>query len=338
MSSKLQKTITSIILLVIGFVILNVLVATRIIDEYTTQVLTIGAINVIIALGLNLISGYTGQLALGHAGFMAVGAYTTAALMMKLNVPIFPAIFAGGLMSALFGLLIGLPTLRLHGDYLAIVTLGFGEIIRVIMVNLADITGGPAGLKGIPPFTTNFVWRPVVSFAVVLLFLVLVVILISNLIKSSPGCAIISVREDEIAANAMGINVFYYKNFAFTLSAFIAGLGGGLYAPFFGYLNPNMFNFQKSVEFLIIVVLGGMGNITGTVLAGFGLTYLQEFLRFLQDYRLVIYPLILIIMMLFQPSGLMGVFGNKEFSLTGLADKINQMVFRKSSAEKAGEK
>ncbi|NLW55815.1 MAG: branched-chain amino acid ABC transporter permease [Firmicutes bacterium] len=310
----------------------------RIIDEYTTQVLTIGAINVVVALGLNLISGFTGQLALGHAGFMAVGAYTTAALVMKLGVPIFPAIFGGGLISALFGLLIGLPTLRLRGDYLAIVTLGFGEIIRVIMINLTEITGGPAGLKGIPPFTTNFYWRPVVSFAIAYLFLVLVITLISNLLKSSPGRAIVSIREDEIAANAMGINVFYYKMFAFTLSAFIAGLGGGLYAPFFGYLSPNMFNFQKSVEFLIIVVLGGMGNLTGTVLAGFGLTYLQEFLRFLQDYRLVIYPLILIVLMLFQPSGLMGLFGNREFSLAGLAEQVNQLLFRKDPAEKAGEK
>ncbi len=337
-NERLKRTIISIILLVLVSVFLNVLVAMRIIDEYTTQVLTIGAINVIVALGLNLISGFTGQLALGHAGFMAVGAYTTAALVMKLGFPIFPAIFAGGLVSALFGFLIGLPTLRLRGDYLAIVTLGFGEIIRVIMINLAEITGGPAGLKGIPPFTNNFFWRPVVSFGIVYLFLVLVVFLISNLLKSSPGCAIVSIREDEIAANAMGINVFYYKMFAFTLSAFIAGLGGGLYAPFFGYLNPNMFTFLKSVEFLIIVVLGGMGNITGTVLAGFGLTYLQEFLRFLQDYRLVIYPLILIVLMLFQPSGLMGLFGNREFSLTGLAEQINQALFRKSPAEKAGDK
>ncbi len=339
MSRQYKTTITSVWLLAVGFIIINGLVALRLIDEYTTQVLTIGGINVIIALSLNLISGFTGQLAFGHAGFMAVGAYTTAALIMQLNVPTFLAILAGGLMSALFGLVIGLPTLRLHGDYLAIVTLGFGEIIRVIMINLSDITGGPAGLKGIPPFTTNFFWRPVLSFALVQLFLILVIIMLSNLIKSSPGCAIISVREDEIAANAMGINVFYYKIFAFTLSAFIAGLGGGLYAPFFGYLNPNMFNFLKSVEFLIIVVLGGMGNITGTVLAGFGLTYLQEFLRFLKDYRLVIYPLILILMMLFQPAGLMGIFGNKEFSLTGFVRNLKrkQIFRRRSASDKAGD-
>jgi len=269
---------------------------------------------------------------------MAVGAYTTAALVMKLNVPILPAMIGGAVMAALFGFLIGLPTLRLRGDYLAIVTLGFGEIIRVVMINLPNLTGGPAGLKGIPTFTTNFFWRPVLSFAMVYFTLALVVVLLSNLLKSSHGKAIISIREDEIAANAMGINVFYYKIFAFTLSAFIGGLGGALYAPFFGYLSPNMFNFQKSVEFLIIVVLGGMGNLTGTVLAGIGLTYLQEILRFLKDYRLVIYPVILIIVMIFQPSGIMGLFGNREFSLTALINKlIGKSPIQEKSADKAGE-
>jgi branched-chain amino acid transport system permease protein len=336
--SKKKTTVVSGFVVAIVLLLLNVLVALRIIDEYTSQVLTIAGINVIIALGLNLISGFTGQLALGHAGFMAVGAYTTAALMMKLNIHVFPAIIGGALMAAIFGFLIGLPTLRLRGDYLAIVTLGFGEIIRVVMINLPDLTGGPAGLKGIPTYTTNFFWRPVVSFALVYFVLAFVVVLLSNLLRSSHGKAIISIREDEIAANAMGINVFYYKIFSFTVSAFIGGLGGALYAPFFGYLSPNMFNFQKSVEFLIIVVLGGMGNLTGTVLAGIGLTYLQEVLRFLKDYRLVIYPLILIVVMIFQPSGIMGLFGNREFSLATLINKLNsERPTQEKSSDKAGE-
>lgn len=338
MVSKKRTTVASSIIVAFVLLLLIVLVRYRVIGEYTSQVLTVAGINVIIALGLNLISGFTGQLALGHAGFMAVGAYTTAALMMKLNVPTFPAILGGALMSALFGFLIGLPTLRLRGDYLAIVTLGFGEIIKVVMINLPSLTGGPAGLKGIPTYTTNFVWRPVLSFAIVAVTMTLVIVFLSNLLKSSHGKAIISIREDEIAANAMGINVFYYKIFAFTLSAFIGGLGGALYAPFFGYLSPNMFNFQKSVEFLIIVVLGGMGNLTGTVLAGIGLTYLQEILRFLKDYRLVIYPVILIIVMIFQPSGVMGLFGNREFSLTAIINKlIGKSPNREKSADKAGE-
>lgn len=291
----------------LAFLILVGLIYLGIIDEYTAQILTFAAINVIIALSLNLISGFTGQLALGHAGFMAIGAYSTAALVMQLQVPNLPAILVGGIVTAVFGFVIGFPTLRLKGDYLAIVTLGFGEIIRVLMINAEKITGGAAGLKGIPSFTENISLNPVVSFVWVFLFMIGTIILIGNLIKSSHGRAIISIREDEIASNAMGVNVFYYKMFSFTLSAFIAGIGGGLYALFFGYLNPTMFNFLKSCDFLVIVVLGGMGSIVGTVATGFILTYLQEFLRFLQDYRLVIYPLILIIIMLFKPTGLIGL-------------------------------
>jgi branched-chain amino acid transport system permease protein len=292
-----------------------------IIDEYTAQILTNAGINVIIALSLNLISGFTGQLAMGQAGFMAIGAYTTAVLVMQFHTPLVVAILAGGMVTACFGFVIGFPTLRLRGDYLAIVTLGFGEIIRVIMINLERLTGGAAGLKGIPPFTEDILLSPVVSFLWVFSFLIVTIIVISNLIKSSHGRAIISIREDEIAANSMGIDVFYYKMYAFIMSAFFAGVGGGLYALFFGYLNPTMFNFLKSVDFLVIVVLGGMGSITGTVITGFILTYLQEFLRILQDYRLVIYPLLLILMMLFRPSGIMGT---RELSLVGLFQRKNR--------------
>lgn len=307
MSNYINKKIRIAGLSFLSFILLVGLIYLGVIDEYTAQILTFAAINVIIALSLNLISGFTGQLALGHAGFMAIGAYSTAALVMQLHAPIFPAILVGGVVTAAFGFLIGFPTLRLKGDYLAIVTLGFGEIIRVLMINAEKITGGAAGLKGIPSFSDNISLNPVLSFIWVFLFMIGTIILISNLIKSSHGRVIISIREDEIASNAMGVNVFYYKMFSFTLSAFIAGIGGGLYALFFGYLNPTMFNFLKSCDFLVIVVLGGMGSIVGTVATGFILTYLQEFLRFLQDYRLVIYPLILIIIMLFKPTGLIGL-------------------------------
>lgn len=319
MSNHLRKGIIIFAVAILIGVIISIGIYTGIIDEYTAHIITFGAINVIIALSLNLISGFTGQLALGHAGFMAVGAYTTAVLIMQYNVPLLIAILIGGIVTAFFGLLIGFPTLRLRGDYLAIVTLGFGEIIRVTMVYLEKLTGGAAGLKGVPAFTTVIELRPMLSFVWVYCFLVIVVILISNLIKSSPGRAIISVREDEIASNAMGINVFYYKMLAFVLSAFIAGIGGGLYAPFYRYLNPTSFNFMKSIDFIIIVVLGGMGSITGTIISGFVVTYLQEFLRFLEDFRLVIYALVLILMMLFKPTGLMG---NKEFSIGNLIAKL----------------
>lgn len=292
-----------------------------IMDEYTAQILTLAGVNAIIAISLNLISGITGQLALGHAGFMAIGAYTTAFLTMKAGMPLPVAIIGAGFVTAFFGFIIGFPTLKLTGDYLAIVTLGFGEIIRVVMINMKGITGGAAGLKGVPGFTPDILDQPVVSFAVVTGVLVLVVAFISNFLQSSYGRAIISIREDQIAAASNGIPVFLYKMVSFTISAFIAGVGGGLYAPFFGYLNPTMFTFLKSVDFLIIVVLGGMGSITGTIISSYVLTYLQEFLRFLKDYRLVIYPLILILIMLFRPKGLLG---RAELSLTSLFDKLGK--------------
>jgi branched-chain amino acid transport system permease protein len=307
MNKKIKNFLIPLAIVIAGAIVIVALMYLGILDEYTAQILTFAAINVIVALGLNLISGFTGQLALGHAGFMAIGAYSTAILIMRLHFPLFIAILIGGLITALFGMIIGFPTLRLKGDYLAIVTLGFGEIIRVIMINTESLTGGAAGLKGLPSFSDDINLGPIISFVWVYFFMIAVIVLVNNLIKSSQGRAIVSIREDEIAANAMGINVFYYKMFAFTLSAFIAGIGGGLYALLFGYLNPTMFTWLKSMDFLMIVVLGGMGSIVGTVATGFILTYLQEFLRILQDYRLVIYPLILIFIMLFKPTGLVGI-------------------------------
>ncbi len=329
MNKKKKNFLIPFAIVIAGAIIIVALMYLGILDEYTAQILTFAAINVIVALGLNLISGFTGQLALGHAGFMAIGAYSAAILIMRLHMPLLPAILIGGVITALFGIIIGFPTLRLKGDYLAIVTLGFGEIIRVIMVNIESLTGGAAGLKGIPSFSNDINLGPIISFVWVYFFMAAVIVLVSNLIKSSQGRAIVSIREDEIAANSMGINVFYYKMFAFTLSAFIAGIGGGLYALLFGYLNPTMFTWLKSMDFLMIVVLGGMGSIVGTVATGFILTYLQEFLRILQDYRLVIYPLILIFIMLFKPTGLIGI-------VEDLKKWVKKTFFNKQGTMKAG--
>ncbi len=329
MNKKKRNFLIPFAIVIAGAIIIVALMYLGILDEYTAQILTFAAINVIVALGLNLISGFTGQLALGHAGFMAIGAYSAAILIMRLHMPLLPAILIGGVITALFGIIIGFPTLRLKGDYLAIVTLGFGEIIRVIMVNIESLTGGAAGLKGVPSFSNDINLGPIISFVWVYFFMAAVIVLVNNLIKSSQGRAIVSIREDEIAANSMGINVFYYKMFAFTLSAFIAGIGGGLYALLFGYLNPTMFTWLKSMDFLMIVVLGGMGSIVGTVATGFILTYLQEFLRILQDYRLVIYPLILIFIMLFKPTGLIGI-------VEDLKKWVKKTFFNKQGAMKAG--
>lgn len=296
------------------YAILSLLLYTGIINEYNGQLLILAGIYVIVSLSLNLITGFTGQLALGQAGLMAIGSYSAAIAMMKFGMPLFPSIISGGLVTALFGFLIGFPILSLRGDYLAIATLGFGEIIRVILVNMEGLTGGAAGLKGIPSFSDsgNFLFDAMIKFTWVYVFVVATLVMVSNLINSSQGRAIISIREDEIAAGSMGVNVAYYKMFSFTMSSFLAGIGGGLYAAYFGYLNPAMFGFLNSVNFVVIVVLGGLGSITGTVLAAIGFTYIQEWFRVFKDSRLVIFGLVLIGVMLFWPKGLMG---KNEFSI-----------------------
>jgi len=321
MKNRLFNTITLTAVSVALFFILAALQYFKVISEYNGMLLTLSGIYIIVSLSLNLISGFTGQLSLGHAGFMCVGAYTTAIAIIKFSIPLPIAIILGGFMTALFGLAIGIPSLRLRGDYLAITTLGFGEIIRVIMVNLDSLTGGAAGLKGIPPFsdTKNFVLDAVIEFSWVYITAIIVIALLHNLINSTHGRAIISIREDEIAASAMGINVAYYKVYAFTLSAFIAGIGGGLYAVFFGYLNPAMFGWLNSVNFVVIVVLGGMGSMTGTIISAIVFTYLQEWLRVFADFRLVIYGFALILLMLFWPQGLMG---NREISMTNFFRRL----------------
>lgn len=319
--NRLFNFLTLLAVSAIVFAILYVLLYTGIIDEYNGQLLALAGIYFIIALSLNLITGFIGQFALGQAGFMSVGAYTAAIMVINLHMPLFFAILVAGLVSAVFGFIIGAPTLRMSGDYLAIVTLGFGEIIRVLMINLGSLTGGAAGLKGIPPFadTGDFLKDEMIRFVWIFVFAVVTIAIISNLIKSSHGRAIISIREDEIASNSMGINVSYYKVFAFMISAFFAGIGGGLYAAYSGYLNPKTFDWLYSVNFVVIIVLGGLGSITGTLISSVAFTYIQEWLRVFKDFRLVIFGLALILVMLFWQKGLMG---NKEFSVVTFVRKL----------------
>lgn len=328
-AAVLTLTAAAVYMLLAGLQYFNV------INEYNGQLLTLAGIYVIVSLSLNLISGFTGQLSLGHAGFMAIGAYTTAVAITRFAIPVPIALILGGMMTALFGIAIGFPALRLKGDYLAITTLGFGEIIRVIIVNLEPLTGGAAGLKGIPPLssTGDFILDAIVEFTWVYVVAILVIAAMSNLIRSSHGRAIISVREDEIAANSMGINVASAKVFAFTLSAFIAGVGGGLYAVYFGYLNPTMFGWLNSVNFVVIVVMGGMGSISGTIIAAVAFTYLQEWLRVFEDYRLVVFGFALIVLMLFAPKGLMG---NKELSMVRLVNWLPRKLSGKGSTKGSG--
>lgn len=290
---------------VVLYLVLLYLILSGKLNSYTQGILISIGINIILAVSLNLTVGFLGELALGHAGFMAVGAYASAILSKQFidSPALFPvSLIFGGLVAAFIGFLIGIPALRLRGDYLAIITLGFGEIIRVIIQNVG-ITGGAKGLLGIPNF---------INFHYVYIITALVIACSFMLIRSRHGRAIMAIREDIIAAEASGIPTTYYKILAFVISAFFAGIAGGLYAHFVRVLGAENFGFMKSIEILIIVVLGGMGSITGSVVAAITLTLLPEFLRSFSEWRMLIYSLILVLMMIFKPSGLLG---RSEFSL-----------------------
>ncbi len=304
----------------------------RLLTRYYMQILTFALINIIMTVSLNLINGFTGQFSIGHAGFMCIGAYTSAyfttilfkaakmAYLPQLALFIFSLII-GGLLAAMAGYLIGLPTLKLRGDYLAIVTLAFGEIVRSIirasdeiasflsrlgLVKFSETIGqinGPRGLSTIPALS---------QFWLVYVICILSVIIMRNFIYSTHGRACLSIRENEVAAEAMGIDTTRYKIIAFSLSAFFAGIGGGLFAHVLRFIHPDNFSFIKSIDYLIYLYAGGMGSISGSILAATGLTILPEFLRVInfQQWRMVVYPLLLVVLMLRRPDG---IFGNREF-------------------------
>jgi len=272
-----------------------------ILDAYVAQLLTLSGVNAIMALSVNMICGITGQLSLGQAGFMAIGAYATV-LLTEAGCPLFVSVIIAALITAVFGFLIGFPVLKLEGDYLAIVTLAFGEIIFKVLVNLKSLTGGPNGKQ----FVTMLCLDPTLAYFVITAVLIVLVVLVQNFIRSTYGRSILAVREDEIAANSTGIPIFKYKMLGFVIASFIAGIGGALYVMLIGFVKPDQASFTKSIDYLIYVVLGGMGSTTGAVLAAFVLTILQEVLRFLKDFRLLVYPVILVIVMLFRPQGLLG--------------------------------
>lgn len=315
---NLRNMILLSLLSLAAIVIPAFLIEIRVIDAYSAQIITLAGINALMAISVNVISGITGQLSLGQAGFEAVGAYMVIALTDSVGLPLPVSIILAAFVAAFIGFLIGFPTLKLEGDYLAIVTLAFGEIIRVFLVNLKEWTGGPNGKQFSTVLTTSLDHGAMISYLAIIGTLVLVIALLHNFIRSTYGRAILAVREDEIAARSNGISVFRYKMIGFVIASFIAGLAGGLYAPFIGFIQPKQFDFNASINDLIYVVFGGMGSVTGSVIAAFSLTILQEALRILKDYRLLIYPVLLILMMLFRPQGLLGT---KEISFTGLYDK-----------------
>ncbi len=252
-------------------------------------------INIILAVSLNLINGHTGQFSLGHAGFMAVGGYIAAKITLLYGAALFfPALLVGGVVAAIVGLAVGAPSLRLRGDYLAIVTLGFGEIIRVIF-QTSEFFGAATGLTGIAKLTT-FGWSW--GFAAVTVYVV------ACLVNSTYGRGFIAVHDDEIAASAMGINPVRYKVTAFVIGAFFAGIAGGLYAHQKAVISPSGFDFVKSIEIVVMVILGGMGRTVGVIFAAIILTILPELLRPIAEYRMIIYSLLIIGLMLTRPQGL----------------------------------
>lgn len=319
------------------YIMLKSLVSVGILNRYYVGIIIIIGVNIVLATSLNLVTGFLGQLALGHAGFMGVGAYASAITAIALKnqaltqfgvkrisqLPsgvslgiLIVSLLVAGVAAGLMGIIIGIPALRLRGDYLGIITLGFGEVIKVIINNMRGITGGAQGLTGIPRISTldNVFW-----------IVVVVVTILYTLMHSRHGRAMSSIREDEIASEAVGIKTTKYKVMGFAIAAFFAGIGGGLFAHQIAMLDPVGFGFMKSVEIIVIVVLGGMGSLTGSIVASIFITILPEALRDFKEYRLLIYAALLVIMMLFRPQGL---FGTHEFSMTKFKHKLryNQII------------
>lgn len=317
----LLKYRTQALLLLALLVSFGVSQASDNIDAYVLQIMLIAGINIILAVSLNLVNGHTGQFSLGHAGFMGVGAYMSAAVSVEMGpslmnllggpgpaphaVTFIISLLVGGLCAAACGWMVGVPSLRLRGDYLAIVTLGFNEIIRVIFQNTASNGpfGGALGMRGIPDYTTFF-W--VFGIAAICIYVV------ASMVNSTYGRGFLAVRDDEVASESMGVNTVRYKVVAFVLGAFFAGLAGGLYAHLFGAIDPKGFGFLKSVDIIIMVILGGMGSTLGVVVAAIGLTVLNEQLRDAEKYRMIVFSILLIIMMIVRPQGLLPVTFEKK--------------------------
>jgi branched-chain amino acid transport system permease protein len=332
-------------------------------DAYVVRILNLCAIYTIIGLSMNLINGFTGLFSLGQAGFMAIGAYTVAIFSLPLDMrstvyymqpmnPIIanihlgflPALILGGIFAGIAAFLVGAPTLRLRGDYLAIATLGFSEIIRIILTNWQSVTNGALGIKNIPDNANSMRW----SFGVA----IIVLILISLLIKSSYGRAFKAIREDDIAAQAMGINLFKHKVMSFVIGGFFAGIGGGLYASLLGTVDPKQFYFTLTYNFLLIIVMGGMGSLSGTVIASFIVTCGLELLRYFDEpltiagyeitlfragFSMVIFSVLLMIIVLFFRNGIMGRNELSWDKFFGLFAKI-KTIFVPKAAKEGGNK
>lgn len=298
---------------VLGFLALYTLVQAGIINRFYQITLVTIMINIIYAVGLNLVLGVAGQFSLGHAGFIAIGAYSAAILTKAMDnstMGLYVGMGVGVVLSIVLALLVGMPTLRLKGDYLAIATLGVAEIVRVLINNMRGLTNGPAGISGIPLVS---------KWANVYVLMVITTIFILNFVYSSAGRATMAIQQDEIAAESMGVNVTKYKVLAFVLGAITASIGGSLQATFLGIVTPGDYTFERSIDVLIIVVFGGIGSFTGSFVAAILLGLLNVFLQDYGQLRMVIYAVSLVLIMIFRPGGLLGT---KELRLGSLVAKV----------------
>jgi branched-chain amino acid transport system permease protein len=301
MKNNIKSILVWLALVSVIFGVLSVLISSGVIGFYYVQILMGIGISIIMALGTNLVLGFSGQFSLGQAGFMAIGAYATA-IMTKANPTyggFYISIIIGCVVAALVALVVGVPTLRLKGDYLAIATLGVSEIIRIAIINGGDFTNGAAGLTGILPFT---------NWSLVFFFVVGIAILLLNFLRSSFGRQVIAVRENEIAAESMGVNTTQVKVTVFVIAAIVSSIAGSLYVGYIGTVVPKDFTIMRSIDYLIIAVLGGLGSMTGTILAAIILGFLNMFLQNFSDLRMIIYSLALILVMVFRPGGLLGTW------------------------------
>ena len=315
MKKNLKINILWFVLLLAGYGLITLLASAGVLNDFYLQILQQIGINIILAVGLNLIVGFSGQFSLGHAGFMAIGAYAAAIIGSKSAT--YPAFFAamvlGAVIAGTVALIVGIPTLRLKGDYLAIATLGVSEIIRILIINGGDLTNGAAGILGIPAFTN---WQ------MVYFFVVITTILTINFLRSPIGRATLSVREDEIAAESVGVNTTKIKVIAFVFGAITASIAGSLQAGFIGSVVPKDYTFINSINVLIIVVFGGLGSMTGTIVAAIVLGILNMVLQNVASIRMIIYSLALILVMIFRPGGLLGTW---ELSLSRFFKKDKEV-------------
>lgn len=299
-----------LVLSVVSFVVLTILMKVGIIGSYYSITLYNIFINIILAVSLNLVIGVCGQFSLGHAGFMCIGAYCAGIMvkMMPNMTGLVIGVLIGFVLSTIVALIVSIPTLRLKGDYLAIATLGFAEIVRILVQNM-EITNGAAGLNGIPKLTT---------FPLLFVCAVISILVVCNFTHSAPGRACLSIREDEIASEAMGINTTKYKVIAFVIGALLASLAGALFACNFYVIKPDQFTFNKSIDILVMVVFGGMGSMTSSVLAAVAIGIINVVLANFSEIRMIIYGLALVGIMIFKPTG---ILGTKELSFKKLLDK-----------------